>query len=140
MPSKKVIKRARKQPDIATILAEEAELAERDRDKNVRYVRVGRPPKPVAERGQVYSLRMPLERLEEVRKVAASRGMQPAALAREWILERLDRESPRVVAPGRSVKRAEPAPKYRRRRPAAKRVAASPARRSSRPRRPRTRS
>lgn len=77
---------------IAQTLAEEGARAERERDKEVRYVRVGRPPKPVAERGQVYSVRIPVERIEQLRQAAETQGKQPAVLARDWIIERLDED------------------------------------------------
>ena len=77
---------------IAQALAEEGARAERERDKKVRYVRVGRPPKPVAERGQVYSVRIPVGRIEQLRQAAEAQGKQPAVLARDWIVERLDED------------------------------------------------
>jgi hypothetical protein len=77
---------------IAQTLAEEGARAERERDNEVRYVRVGRPPKPVAERGQVYSVRIPVERIEQLRQAAEAQGKKPAVLARDWIVERLDED------------------------------------------------
>src|SRR5271165_6133563 len=41
---------------------------------------------------QVYSVRIPVNRLEELRAVAAKQRLPPSALLREWVLERLDRE------------------------------------------------
>lgn len=87
--------RMTKHRGIERILAEEAERFEREKDLPRRYSRVGRPPKPVAERGQVYAIRLPTERLEEFRRMALSQGKPPAVLAREWILERLG--EPRIV-------------------------------------------
>jgi hypothetical protein len=85
-----MIEMPRTKKDIAATLAEVGEHSEREHDKVVKYVRVGRPPKPDAERGQVYSIRIPVERLEQLRLVAEANGKQPAAQARDWILERLD--------------------------------------------------
>jgi len=41
---------------------------------------------------QVYTLRMPAERLAELRAVAEQSGEQPSTLMRRWVLERLDAE------------------------------------------------
>jgi hypothetical protein len=38
----------------------------------------------------VYSIRIPVERIEELRELAASRGVQPTALIRAWVLAHLD--------------------------------------------------
>ncbi|RBY84572.1 hypothetical protein [Blastococcus sp. TF02A-30] len=46
-----------------------------------------RPPK---EPSQVYSIRIPTDRLEELRTVAAARGIAPSQLMRTWVIERLD--------------------------------------------------
>ena len=45
--------------------------------------------------GQVYSVRIPVEALERLRRVASASGSAPSALIRQWVLERLDEESPR---------------------------------------------
>ena len=47
------------------------------------------------ERGganHVYTVRMPADRLAELRAVAEQSGEQPSALMRQWVLERLDEE------------------------------------------------
>jgi len=76
---------------ISEALAKEAELAEQSEGQHRGpYVRSRRPPK---DPSQVYSLRIPLERLESVRKLAAENNTTPAALLRTWVLERLDEES-----------------------------------------------
>lgn len=41
---------------------------------------------------QVYTVRMPADRLAELRQVAESSGEQPSTLMRRWVLERLDDE------------------------------------------------
>ena len=41
---------------------------------------------------QVFSLRLPALRMEQLRRLAASRGVSPTALAVDWVLERLDHE------------------------------------------------
>lgn len=40
----------------------------------------------------VYTVRMPADRIEELRSLAAQRGEQPSTLMRRWVLERLDAE------------------------------------------------
>jgi hypothetical protein len=41
---------------------------------------------------QVFPLRLPALRMEQLRLLAASRGVSPGALAVDWVLERLDQE------------------------------------------------
>jgi hypothetical protein len=41
---------------------------------------------------QVFQLRLPALRIEQLRRIAADRGVSPGALAVEWVVERLDRE------------------------------------------------
>lgn len=41
---------------------------------------------------QVYTVRMPTDRLTELRAVADELGEQPSSLMRRWVLERLDAE------------------------------------------------
>lgn len=50
------------------------------------------------EPSQVYSLRIPVGRLAELRRLADERGVAPTALLRQFVLERLDLETspPRV--------------------------------------------
>lgn len=78
---------------IAATLEKVGELAERERNKDVKYVRVGRPAKPEAQRGQVYSIRIPGGEIEHLKRVAEANGKQPAVQARDWILERLQESS-----------------------------------------------
>ena len=40
----------------------------------------------------MFSLRLPALRMEQLRRLAASRGVSPGALAVDWVLERLDQE------------------------------------------------
>jgi hypothetical protein len=74
--------------DIGKLLAEEAEAAEEHRDDDIPLVRSRRPAK---EPAQVYSLRIPVEKLAELRRLAEERHLTPSALMRSWVLERLDR-------------------------------------------------
>ncbi|HLU57262.1 MAG TPA: hypothetical protein VKZ81_17535 [Pseudonocardia sp.] len=41
---------------------------------------------------QVFQLRLPALRIEQLRRIAAEKGVSPGALAVEWVIERLDRE------------------------------------------------
>jgi hypothetical protein len=41
---------------------------------------------------QVFVLRLPALRIEQLRRLAADRGVSPGALAVDWVLERLDQE------------------------------------------------
>jgi hypothetical protein len=41
---------------------------------------------------QVFPLRLPALRTEQLRRLAAARGVSPGALAVDWVLERLDQE------------------------------------------------
>jgi DNA-binding transcriptional MerR regulator len=61
-----------------------------------RFVR----PRPPREPSQVYSVRIPAVRLEELRRLAEERDLPPSALMRDWTLDRLAIEtgaSPSVV-------------------------------------------
>jgi hypothetical protein len=66
--------------DIKDVLAREAEESEERRDQPTRLARRARPSRAPA---QVYSVRMP--------------GVSPTTLMREWVLERLDNETPAVI-------------------------------------------
>ncbi|MDN5859793.1 MAG: hypothetical protein L0H84_14345, partial [Pseudonocardia sp.] len=41
---------------------------------------------------QIFTLRLPELRIEQLRRLAQERGMSPGALAVDWVIERLDRE------------------------------------------------
>src|SRR5688500_7311657 len=41
---------------------------------------------------QVFQLRLPALRIEQLRRIAADRGVSPGALAVEWVIDRLNRE------------------------------------------------
>jgi hypothetical protein len=58
-------------------------------EAKVRYFR----PAPPEGASQVYSIRIPVERIEELRQLAIGRGVAPTVLVRRWVLERLDAES-----------------------------------------------
>lgn len=77
--------------DIAEILAKEAEAAENNEDAEEH--RPYRRPRPPMEGSQVYSVRIPVGRLEQLRAFAAKLGTRPTTLMRQWVLERLDEET-----------------------------------------------
>lgn len=82
-----------KRKDLATTLREEAELFEREDEDDLAegaWVR----PKPPKEPSMVYSVRIPVGRVEELRLVAAAAGLEPSAMVRQWVLERLDAKRP----------------------------------------------
>jgi hypothetical protein len=41
---------------------------------------------------QVFALRLPALRIEQLRRIAQERGVSPGALAVDWVIDRLDRE------------------------------------------------
>jgi hypothetical protein len=74
--------------DIGELLAAEAEAAEAHRDAEPPYVRHVRRLR--RDPLQVYSLRIPVDRLAELRQVVDADGVEPSALLRRWVLDRLD--------------------------------------------------
>jgi hypothetical protein len=77
--------------DRAESLAAVARQAERHADEvdDAPSYRRRHPPRDPA---QVYSLRIPVAQLEELRQLAADQGVTPSALMREWVLERIAAE------------------------------------------------
>ena len=65
-------------------IAAEAEQAEATQDADLHYRR--RQPK----RSSVYGLRLPDERIEQLRRLAEVRGIEPSTLVRQWVIEHLD--------------------------------------------------
>src|SRR5262249_46577741 len=55
---------------------------------------------PASDPSQVYTVRIPVSRLRELRAIAAELGEPPATLIRRWVLERLDAAGPE--APGKA--------------------------------------
>ncbi len=85
-------------PSIGEVLAQEGALAEQAENRpGGPYVRSRRRPKDPA---QVYSLRVPVDRLELVRQIAERENTTQAALLRTWVLERLDQELARQSGKG----------------------------------------
>lgn len=76
---------------LAQLIADEAEAAEVAPSIDTsHYARNTHTPKDPA---QVFSIRMPVNRLEEIRRLAERSHVSPSALMRRWILERLDRQA-----------------------------------------------
>jgi hypothetical protein len=60
---------------------------------------------------QTFQLRLPALRIEQLRRLAESRGVAPTSLVAGWVLERLDEAEPGVLAPAprRELNPARPA-------------------------------
>ena len=80
-------------------IAAEVEQAEATADAELHYRR-RRPT-----RSSVYGLRLPDERIEQLRRLAEARGMEPSTLVRQWVIEHLD-ESKQDIG-GRERRAAE---------------------------------
>ena len=65
-------------------IAAEAEHAEATPDADLDYRR--RRPKG----SSVYGLRLPDERIQQLRRLAQDRGIEPSALVRQWVIDHLD--------------------------------------------------
>jgi hypothetical protein len=75
--------------NIADVLAAEAEAADHLRDAD-ELGRTYAPKHPPRDPSQVYSVRIPVARLEQLRQRAAAEGLAPSALMRQWVIEQLD--------------------------------------------------
>jgi hypothetical protein len=82
--------------NVADVLAEVAEQAEQTRDVFTKMYRSERLP---SDPSQVYSIRIPVSRLDKIRHLAARYRMPPTSMLRQWILERLDFEEQSGGAP-----------------------------------------
>lgn len=49
--------------------------------------------RPAKQPAQVYSLRIPTDRLDQLRRLANERGIEPSALMRQWVIAQLDAEA-----------------------------------------------
>ncbi len=74
--------------EIRKMLAHEAAQAEERRDEAPGTMFRARTAAP----SNVYTLRMPADRIAELQAVATERHEQPSALVRRWVLERLTSE------------------------------------------------
>jgi hypothetical protein len=64
------------------------EIATPDEDAEGRWIFVR--PRRAKDPSQIYSLRLPVTVVEQIRVVAASKGEAPTALLRDWVIEPLD--------------------------------------------------
>jgi hypothetical protein len=64
------------------------ELVERQRRESAVYDDALERPRGTPS--QVYSLRLPVERVAQLREVAETHGVTPSALIRSWVVEKLD--------------------------------------------------
>ncbi|MGH3840532.1 MAG: hypothetical protein ACRDS0_03670 [Pseudonocardiaceae bacterium] len=86
--------------EILERIAAAVEDAEATPDEELDWTRHREPAKaPTA----VYSVRIPVDRIEELRRLAAERDVQPTALIRTWVLTQLDA----ARSPGDYVQRWE---------------------------------
>lgn len=91
------------QESVRDMLAREASEAKAVADAEERGERTPaagqRARRQAGEASQVYSVRIPVDRLAQLRRLADARGVAPTALLRQFVLERLDAETaPRVPA------------------------------------------
>ena len=70
------------------MIAAIADIEEDETDEPV--VEIAPPDQP----SQVYSIRMPIARVEQLRKAASTKGVAPTQLMRQWVIERLDSDRP----------------------------------------------
>jgi hypothetical protein len=84
--------------DMAELLAAEAEDAER-RAENEDHGPSYRRKHPPRDPAQVYSLRIPVDQIEELRQLASDKGVTPSALMRKWVLERIAAEKAGLPGP-----------------------------------------
>jgi hypothetical protein len=73
------------------VLAAESDRMEVENEVERSYAHI----RPAKEPSQVYSVRIPVARIEEMRRLANEYGQAPSALLRAWVLERLDSEHSR---------------------------------------------
>jgi len=73
-------------------LGEDIEAREATTDREMEPAHAVRSRRAPRDPSEVYSLRIPVTRLAEVRRIAASERTTSAALLRRWVLERLDAE------------------------------------------------
>lgn len=84
-------------PEQARRGPEESPVADPDLDSYLAALSGGSEEHPTELTGrfghaQVFQLRLPALRIEQLRRIAADRGVSPGALAVDWVIERLNRE------------------------------------------------
>lgn len=94
---------------IREVLAREAAEAKAVSDAEARGEREPTPGqrarRQAGQASQVYSVRIPVDRLAQLRRLADERGVAPTVLLRQFVLERLDVETTAAVTdlPGRDT-------------------------------------
>jgi hypothetical protein len=87
--------------NVREMLAREATEAKDVADAEARGEREPAPGqrarRQAGEASQVYSVRIPVDRLAQLRRLADERDVAPTALLRQFVLERLDQETAAVV-------------------------------------------
>jgi hypothetical protein len=88
--------------DFRRLLDEEAREAEERADREEQGTATPSPGQRARRQpsapSQVYTVRIPVDRLEELRRLAERLGEAPSTLLRKWALERLDEEAGRPSA------------------------------------------
>jgi hypothetical protein len=69
---------------LTDLIEAETEASETSRDKPSRGI------KQRSGTSAVYSLRLPADKIARLQQVAASTGIPPTVLVRQWVIERLD--------------------------------------------------
>lgn len=77
----------------AEMVAALAALEDDDDDDDAPVIAVP----PARGPAQVYSIRIPVERIEQLRVIAARQDVTPSALMRSWVIERLEQLTPTNV-------------------------------------------
>lgn len=75
---------------LAREAAEAEEHAEAEERGEITPTSGQRGRKRAADPSQVYAVRIPVSQLRKLREAADSLNMQPSALIRQWVIERLD--------------------------------------------------
>jgi hypothetical protein len=98
--------------DAAAVIDDDLDDETDDEDPRRRVNEGESATAPVSQRprSQVYSIRVPVERLEQVRRLARERGVAPTVMLRDWVLRQLDSEVSRTSgSSGSSGQEATPA-------------------------------
>jgi|GEM_PF-3271084 len=81
-----------KRAPLSQALRRESELFEQSKD-HTKPAGAYKRTKPASDPSQVYSIRIPVSRLGELRRLADASGLQPSSMIRAWVLERLESEN-----------------------------------------------
>ncbi|MGH7882432.1 MAG: hypothetical protein ACREN8_05940 [Candidatus Dormibacteraceae bacterium] len=81
-----------KNKEIAEMIAREAADAEAQEAAGQTPDGPYHRPRPAKDPSEVYSVRMPISRLEQLRQIAEQERTNPSTLIRKWVLDRLDQK------------------------------------------------